>query len=274
VSDSDFPNPAAQASADALLWQQPRPWLTAPRAPFPRVDVTTAGQRHPLRPSKPRGEVYRRHIPWLDATLTFRALDIDADLPRMHRWMNDPVVAHFWQEEGDLAHQRAYLGRIAADPHATALIGSFDGEPFGYFEVYWAKEDRIAPFCAAGDYDRGWHVLVGEERFRGKAGGKAWLSAWMPSISHYLFLDDPRTRRLVIEPRADNDRMRRSLARCGYDLVREFDFPHKRAVLGVLPRERFFGEALWLPQPDAPAHGAAGRSATLTVEDTPCKSMT
>jgi hypothetical protein len=42
--------------------------------------------------------------------------------------------------------------------------------------------------------------------------------------------------------------MRRNLARSGYALVKEFDFPHKRAVLGTLLRERFFAEHLWLPQ--------------------------
>ena len=88
-------------------------------------------------------------------------MEPEADLPLIHRWMNDPVVAHFWEESGDLAHHRAYLQRMAGDPHALGLIGCFDGEPFGYFEAYWAKEDRIAPFYDAGDHDRGWHALVG-----------------------------------------------------------------------------------------------------------------
>ncbi|WP_370459270.1 GNAT family N-acetyltransferase [Cupriavidus sp. SW-Y-13] len=257
VPDND--TTSSLAGHPAMQWQRARPWLNAPCEPFPQYPVTTAGTRHPLRPSKPDGVVYTRHIPWLDQTLTFRALDIDEDVTRMHRWMNDPDVAHFWQEEGDIDHQRAYLERVHADPHVTQLIGCFDGEPFGYFEVYWAREDRIAPFCDATDYDRGWHVLVGEPGFR----GKSWLTAWMPSISHYLFLDDCRTQRLVIEPRADNAKMRKSLSRCGYDLVCEFDFPHKRAVLGVLPRERFFGEALWMPQSDDTADNV-GHPTTLS----------
>ena len=70
----------------------------------------------------------------------------------------------------------------------------------------------------------------------------------MPSISHYLFLDDPRTQRLVIEPRIDNAKMLRSLARSGYALEKTFDFPHKRAMLGTLTRERFFNESLWVPR--------------------------
>lgn len=237
-----------QVHAD-MFWQHGRNWLGTPPAlaPFPLQYMISNGRRHPRRPAKPAGTVYARHIPWLDAVLTFRSVDIDQDLDRFHRWMNDPVVAHFWQEQGDLARQRAYLEGIAADPHVIPLIACLDGQPFGYFEVYWAREDRIAPFCEAADHDRGWHVLIGEPAYR----GKAFVSAWMPSISHYLFLDDARTQRLVIEPRADNGKMMRSLDKCGYALLKEFDFPHKRAMLGMLLRERFFSERLWQPRPDA-----------------------
>lgn len=230
------------------LWQHPGLWLAEGPQLSPLQYRLTQGRRHPLRPPKPSGTVYRRYIPWLRQTLSLRALDIERDLTTFNRWMNDPVVARFWQEEGDLGKHRTYLEAIATDTHTTALVGCFDDQPFGYFEVYWAKEDRIAPFCDAEDFDRGWHVLVGEPQFR----GRPYLTAWMPSISHYLFLADCRTQRIVIEPRADNDKMLRSLARCGYALLKEFDFPHKRAVLGMLLRERFFGEALWVPRPDTP----------------------
>ncbi|MGC4088942.1 MAG: GNAT family N-acetyltransferase [Polyangiaceae bacterium] len=234
---------ALRVDRDAL-WQLPRLWHAAPRAAYPLQYTISNGRRHPLRPPKPNGVVYQRHIPWLGKTLTLRSIELERDLPVFNRWMNDPVVAHFWQEEGDLAKHRAYIETLAADPHATSLIGSFDDEPFGYFEAYYAKEDRIAPFYDVDDFDRGWHVLVGEAKFR----GQPFLTAWMPSVSHYLFLDDCRCQRVVIEPRSDNAKILKSLARCGYAHVKEFDFPHKRAMLGMLLRERFFGEALWIPR--------------------------
>ncbi len=254
--------------AREAFWQFPRAWLRHAREPFAQRYTLSQGRRHPLRPTKPRGTVYQRHIPWLSQTLTLDTVDIAQDLAPFNRWMNDPVVAHFWEEQGDLARHRAYLEVIAADPRVIGLIGRLDGEAFGYFEVYWAKEDRIAPFCDAGDHDRGWHALIGEARFR----GKAFLTAWMPSISHYMFLDDCRTQRIVIEPRADNRKMIKSLARCGYSLVKEFDFPHKRAMLGLLPRERFFAEALWIPQGANPDSPTSAGHAELPIEDTPCKS--
>ncbi|WP_235839957.1 GNAT family N-acetyltransferase [Derxia lacustris] len=231
----------------ADFWQQPGRWAAAPPPPATAAGPATAGRHHPRRPAKPRGIVYRRHIPWLGQQLTLRALDPERDLADFHRWMNDPLVAHFWREAGELAAHRAYLDGLAADPHAIALVLSLDDRPFGYVEAYWASEDRIGPLCDAGDHDRGWHVLIGEPGLR----GRPWLTAWMPSVAHYLFLDEPRTRRLVIEPRIDNDRMVRSLERCGYVFVKEIQLPHKRARLGVLDRDRFFDRCPW-QWPDDP----------------------
>lgn len=237
-----------------MLWQRPAPWLghdgdagaASPSlcdCPYPYDPVFTGTVRHPRRPPAPEGVVYRRHIPWLDAELSFRVATIDQDLDRLHRWMNDPRVAAIWEEAGDLDKHRQYLGGILADPHMIPLIGCFDGAPFGYFEIYWARENRIGPFYDVDDYDRGWHVLVGEDGFR----GRDYVSAWLPSLMHYLFLDDPRTRRIVGEPRADHAQQLRNLDRAGFARIKQFDFPHKRATLVMLLRERFFGDRLWLP---------------------------
>lgn len=233
-----------------LFWQAPALWLACPQpAAYPQHLTISGGKRHPRRPPKPSGEVYARHIPWLGQTVSFRALDPDRDLERFHRWMNDPRVAEFWNEDGDLDKHRAYLGNLMADPHMLPLIGCFDGVPFGYFELYWAKENRIAPFYDADDYDRGWHVVVGEDAYR----GRQWLTAWLPSLMHYMFLDDCRTQRIVGEPRADHHQQIRNLERSGFANLKQFDFPHKRATLVMLLRERFFGERLWVPRatPDA-----------------------
>jgi RimJ/RimL family protein N-acetyltransferase len=112
----------------------------------------------------------------------------------------------------------------------------FDGQPFGYFEIYWAKEDRIAPYYPADDYDRGVHMLVGEQRWRGPHR----VAAWLPSLAHFMFLDDPRTRNVVAEPRADNAKMIGYMQQAGFCKLKEFDFPHKRAAMMLLSREVFF----------------------------------
>jgi len=220
-----------------LFWQLPQPWLAAPfSGSYPQQMIFSADKRHPLRPGKPQGEVYRRFDARLGARVSLRTLDIEQDLARFNRWQNNPRVASFWQEQGSLEQHRDYLNKQAADPHTLTLIGCFDDQPFAYFEAYWAKEDRIAPFYDADDYDRGIHMLVGEENHRGPHKVASWLSA----LAHYLFLDEPRTQRVVAEPRADNEKMIGYMQGQGFYREKEFDFPHKRAALVVLGRERFF----------------------------------
>ena len=55
-------------------------------------------------------------------------------------------------------------------------------------------------------------------------------------MTDYLLQDDPRTRRIVAEPRADNAKMIGYMQAQGYARIKEFDFPHKRAALMVLER--------------------------------------
>ena len=237
-----------------MVMQRRESWLPdAARPAFPLSYVMTDGKRHPRRPPKPVGPVYARFIPWLSDIVSFRVVDIERDLPLVHRWLNDPRVDVFWNEAGDLDKHREYLSRILSDPHMLPLIGCFGAQPFGYFELYWAKENRIAPFYDAADHDRGWHVIVGEDAFR----GRDFITAWLPSLMHYIFLDDCRTQRIVGEPAAAHDQQLRNLDRAGFARIKNFDFPHKRATLVMLLRERFFGDRLWQP---------AAKDATLETQ--------
>ncbi|WP_437366212.1 GNAT family N-acetyltransferase [Inquilinus limosus] len=227
-----------------LFMQQADLWLGRSDLPaFPQRHVMTDGKRHPQRPPKPRGTVYARYIPWLEQTIAFRAATVEDDLGHLHKWMNDPRVAAFWNEDGDLEKHRRYLSGLIADPHMVPLIATFDGVPFAYFEIYWARENRLAPFYDVQDYDRGWHVVVGEDAYR----GRRFISAWLPSLTHYMLLDDCRTQRIVGEPAAAHHQQIRNLETSGFVRIKTFDFPHKRAALVMLLRERFFFDRLWLP---------------------------
>lgn len=218
--------------------QQPDLWLTdaVPLPPAALSYAMTNGARHPRRASYPDRIVYTRHVPSFGHCFALRTASIEADLPGLHRWLNEARVNAFWGEAGTLQDHRAYLERQLAAPHVHPLIGLFDGEPFGYFEAYWAKEDRIAPFADPGEHDRGLHMLVGDTRWR----GPACAAAWLPSLVHYLFLDDPRTQAVLCEPRHDNVRMIAYLREHGFAAIKPFDFPHKRALLMRTSREAFF----------------------------------
>ncbi|WP_444910350.1 GNAT family N-acetyltransferase [Microbulbifer sp. TRSA005] len=197
----------------------------------------TQGVRHPLRAEPPKGEVYHRHFHTLGIDFSLRHLDPEKDLERFTNWMNQERVAKFWEEEGDKEKQRQFIDSVIQDPHKHPLIACIDGEPFAYFEIYWALEDRIAPYYDSQPFDRGAHMLVGDQRF---LGGR-FAQAWFNGVTHFMFLDDARTETLVGEPRADNRALLKYInGTFGWKKVKEFDFPHKRAALIMCKRDEFF----------------------------------
>ncbi len=226
-------------SAD-MFWQATSLWTPSASTSFPRHDVFDGRIAHPLRPTKPQGTVYARYIPWLGGVFSLDVATLD-DLPIVHRWMNDPRVNEFWHEAGDEDRHHRYLDGMFADPHIMPLIGRFDGKAFAYFEVYWAREDIVGTFCDAGDYDRGCHVIVGDEACR----GRDWFTAWLPSLLHFMFLDDPRTQSIVQEPSSNHHRQLRNLQKSGFSHVKSVNLPTKHAAIMAITRQRFFADRLW-----------------------------
>lgn len=207
--------------------------------PAPTQYTFTHGVRHPTRPKPPhQGEVfYVRHVPSVDQFLSFRVpflpmskpaprpgpstssrpstpvsssvtsieqhlcSSAPSDLDMLHRWMNNPRVEAMWKEGGEREVQEKFLLKNLTSRHSFPVIGCWDGKPFGYFEIYWVKEDPLGRLLnRVENYDRGIHVLVGEQEFRGPHRVAIWLSA----LVHYCFLSDMRTEAVYLEPRVDN----------------------------------------------------------------------
>ena len=128
--------------------------------------------------------------------------DQPSDLDLLHKWMNDPRVNAAWGVAGSQSTQHQFLVDSLESRHSFPAYGCWDGKPFGYFEIYFVKEDKLGRLLGGevGNYARGLHALVGEKEFRGSHRVKAWLSA----LVHYCFLADYRTETVMMEPRVDN----------------------------------------------------------------------
>lgn len=234
---------AARSGAQAIVnraafYQTADVWMKHP--PVQRLATAHEpgpdGRDHPLRAPDPVGLVYERFDPVAGVTVSFRAVEVDRDLDMFHRWQNDARVAYFWQENKPRDELARFLASRQADPHNLSVIGCFDGDPAGYFEIYWGREDRLGAYYDAGPWDRGWHGLIGEPAHLGRRKTAAWLRA----LTHYLFLDCPMTELVVGEPRVDNAKLLRYADALAYHRIREFDFPHKRSALMHCWRSEFF----------------------------------
>lgn len=204
---------------------------------LPEIWTNTNETEHPIRPSYHDGSYYKRYIPEISKTLSFRKTDIQRDLDKFYEWHNKPRVYDLWELNFDKEKLKNYLIEKENDTHTLPLILEFDGIPVGYFEVYWVLEDRLAPYYACNPYDRGFHFLIGEEPYLGIEN----TGAVLKSISHFIFLDDPRTLKIAAEPRSDNQRVLKYVQMvAGWEFVKEFDFPHKRSALLMCHREKFF----------------------------------
>ncbi|PWN90233.1 hypothetical protein FA10DRAFT_301505 [Acaromyces ingoldii] len=209
---------------------------------FPTSYTFSNNINHPVRPPKlapdTSSPLYRRFSIELNQTLTFEVTSFrnDETVDLVTRWHNTDRVADGWRQRGDRDKQRQYLESVEASPSNMGIVGKWDGAPWGYLEIYYAKESNVGQYSHMGDYDRGFHALVGEEGFRGPHR----VRTWMGSLIHLLFLLDPRTEKVVLEPRASNTKMIDYAIMCGGHVEKLIDLPHKRAALVVIPRQRFF----------------------------------
>lgn len=256
--DTTKPTPELLLSR-STFWQGaaspfgPRPvWTADPSTALPspggvlEYTFTTAFpstriyKRHPVRAPKPApgSIVYSRWLPHLNEHLTLVAVDwrLPEHLNAFHTWQNDPHVSAGWNQSGPESEHRDYLAANEKDPHILSVFGAFEGELFGYFEVYWGPEDHLGAYYESQDWDRGRHSLVGNRRLRGPHRVRAWWSGLM----HYCFLDEPRTMRLVGEPREGNEVVAQYDRDHGFWHQGSVDLPHKRANLAIVTRERFF----------------------------------
>ncbi|EEA21651.1 hypothetical protein TMatcc_008928 [Talaromyces marneffei ATCC 18224] len=271
ASPTDSPPPSQVLNSLAGLFDSSS-HLPTYYPPAPTQYIFTNGVRHPLRQRAPhQGETfYVRYVPSVGQYLSFRVPVLNiaktsgphhahtpstsslvvppipspsglSDLDLLHKWMNVPRVNAAWGEAGSKSKIEGFLKQGLNSRHSFPVFGCWNGRPFGYFEIYWVKEDRFGRLLNnVGNYDRGLHVLVGEDEFRGSHRVHLWLS----SLVHYCWLADPRTETVLLEPRVDNQKLISYLMQLGFYKEGEVAFPHKQSAVMKINRDSWNQPAL------------------------------
>jgi RimJ/RimL family protein N-acetyltransferase len=151
----------------------------------------------------------------------------DKDLPIIHRWMNDAVVARFWDLAGPIERTADHVAEQRALPHTEPYLARLAGRPIGYWEIYRAAEDRLAAHYQARHDDVGIHLLIGEPDVRGLGLGTLLLAALCDAIQA-----ESRCR-VVAEPDERNTASVRAFLAAGFTASGTIALPEKRATLVI-----------------------------------------
>lgn len=155
------------------------------------------------------------------------------DLPLVAAWMNDPLVAAYWELSGPAERTAAHLrAQLEGDGRSVPCLGLLDEVPMSYWEVYRADLDRLSRYYPARPHDTGVHLLIGRPEDRGRGLG----SALLRGVGTLILGHRPACGRVLAEPDARNTPSVAAFRRAGFRLDAEVRLPEKRAALMI--RER------------------------------------
>ncbi|MFJ8792384.1 GNAT family N-acetyltransferase [Streptomyces sp. NPDC102462] len=158
---------------------------------------------------------------------------LDHDLPLISRWMNDPAVAAFWELAGSPDRTEEHLStQLTGDGRSVPCLGTLDGTPMSYWEIYRADLDPLARHYPARPHDTGVHLLVGGVADRGRGLGSALLRA----VADLVLSRRPACSRVVAEPDLRNTPSIAAFLSAGFRFAAEVDLPAKRAALMIRDR--------------------------------------
>lgn len=183
-------------------------------------------------------------LPVFAAPFSLRLADPDGTDPELlAEWMARPHLLESWEQDWDAQRRaenfRAQLAGTYSRPCILSLDFAVLGEPelgvrdIAYLEFYRAAKDEIGRFYDSDPGDIGFHIATADTAVI----GKGIMSAWISSMVTAVFAADPHCRRVMGDPDHRNVAIARSLAKAGFQLVREIDVrPDRRIALHAASR--------------------------------------
>lgn len=180
-------------------------------------------------------------------------VDPRRDAPTLQRWLRDPHAAFWGMGDLDADAVCEYLAGIVTDPHQDAWIGVVDGAATFFAETYDPAHVLLRGIHDPLPGDLGMHVLIAPPDDHPRHG---LTDAVFAAVLRWCF-DRLGARRVVVEPDAGNDRIRRKNLRAGFTELRYVtvdDGAHvKTAVLSTCTRAGFAASELALAVAEARA---------------------
>ena len=172
--------------------------------------------------------------------VTFRRLT-DADLPLLHRWLNEPGVVRWW--EGENVSWDAVVRDYGSDSTESCeyWIASVGNHDVGWIQCYatadYAEEDEVSAWWRLGvaRTAAGIDYLLGEPDARGRGLGSLMIRTFVVDV---VFARHPEWTEVCASPVAANVASWRALEKAGFKFAGALDDPQLgECRLMVLTRE-------------------------------------
>lgn len=150
--------------------------------------------------------------------IVFRPL-AEADLPTMQRWLEDPDVSPWYEEDSTAldALRASYLPMISGEEPTRGFVIRGDGRDAGYIQCYviddhpdYARQIAVDPGAVGID------ILLGEPWARGRGNGAKAIRALLQEI----VFGEMGAEVAIIAPAPDNARAIRSYERAGFAWIK------------------------------------------------------
>lgn len=168
---------------------------------------------------------------------TFRALE-EADLPTLHRWLNDPEVVRWW--EGDDVSWPSVVADYGpnSEAHIEHYIATRGADDVGWIQCYPVAEEpaEAEPWRSLGldEGAVGIDYLVGEPDLRGSGVGSEMIRHFVRDV---VFGRHPEWTQVAADPMAANVASWKALERAGFRFVGEIDNPLGASRLMMMNRD-------------------------------------
>jgi aminoglycoside 6'-N-acetyltransferase len=140
-----------------------------------------------------------------------------ADFPLLCRWLAEPQVARWWNDESTPDAVEAQYGPSVDGVDPTAVyLGVHAGQPFGLVQVYAFADEpeslaELSAICPVPPGALGIDYLIGESGDRGRGRGAAMIAAAVARG----FADHPQASDLLVPVALGNEASWRALRRAG-----------------------------------------------------------
>ncbi|WP_109209751.1 MULTISPECIES: GNAT family N-acetyltransferase [Microbacterium] len=170
-------------------------------------------------------------------SISIARADPQRDAPVLQRWLADPHAAFWGMSDLDVDAVREYLAGVVRDSHQDAWLGLVDGAPTFFAETYDPAQVLLRGIHDPLPGDLGMHVLIAPPDGDVRHG---LTDAVFAAVMAFCF-DELGAQRVVVEPDARNDRIRRKNLRAGFTELRYVSIDEgdhtKTAVLSVCTRD-------------------------------------